>query len=345
MKKIILLSIILFAIGSFSPANACDSCNFFEYSLLQNKSYFGLFYRFRDFKDYKSFSNSTSSTIQNYPAQLSTRLLPWGNDMVMHEPEGNNLFVQKTKQDFETYQTIEARGNFTLDNKWNFTFLLPYEFNKVYYEKYLDLPKPVRDTTLFVQGWGDLTVAGEYIHLIYNPKSRHTIRPGLALTLPTGQALVKSNTETQDYFDPIIQPGKGSFSFTPRVNYQWFLKNHGVNVGLSYQWSTEGEQEYEFGNSFNSYALYFHQFTVREKLLIVPSAGFYYEQSNKDLYQKELQDLTGGSVGFAQLGLDLNLTQTTFSIITQLPVVQNLNGNQILNQNRFSVGIIRSFKL
>jgi hypothetical protein len=79
--------------------------------------------------------------------------------------------------------------------------------------------------------------------------------------------------------------------------------------------------------------------------LIVPSAGFYYEQSNKDLYQKELQELTGGNVTFAQLGLDLNLTQTTFSIITQLPVFQNLNGNQILNQNRFSVGIIRSFKL
>ena len=166
MKKIILLSLVLFAAGSFSPANACDSCNFFEYSLLQNKSYFGLFYRFRDFKDYKSFSNSTTSTIRNYPAQLSTKLLPWEKDAVMHEPEGNNLFVQKTKQDFETYQTIEARGNFTLDNKWNFTFLLPYEFNKVYYEKYLDLPKPVRDTTLFVQGWGDLTVAGEYIHLI-----------------------------------------------------------------------------------------------------------------------------------------------------------------------------------
>ncbi|WP_100627536.1 transporter family protein [Algoriphagus formosus] len=343
MKKIVFL--ILFSLAFSNRGMACDSCNFFEYSLLENKSYFGLFYRFRGFDDYKSYSSSTTSQIRNFPAQLSTNLRPWDGPSVMHEPEGNGLFVQKTKQDFETYQTIEARGNFTLDNKWNFTFLLPYEFNRVYYEKYLDLPNPTRDTTLYVQGWGDLTVTAEYIHLIYNTKSRHTLRPGLALTLPTGQALVTSNNENQDLFDPIIQPGKGAFSFTPRLNYQWFLDNQGVNVGLSYQWSTEGEQTYEFGNSFNAYALYFRQFELKSGLLLVPNAGFYYERSEMDLYQGELQELTGGKVGFAQLGLDINWVQTTFSVLVQSPVFQTLNGNQIQNQNRFSVGIIRSFKL
>lgn len=343
MKK--LLFLLVFSLAYSNRGMACDSCNFFEYSLLQNKSYFGLFYRFRGFSDYQSFSGSTASQIQNFPAQLSTKLRPWDRPSVMHEPEGNGLYVQKTKQDFETYQTIEARGNFTLDNKWNFTFILPYESNRVYYEKYLDLPNPSRDTTLYVQGWGDLTLAGEYIHLIYNTKSRQTLRPGFALTLPTGQAVIQSNNKNKDLFDPIIQPGRGAFSFTPRLNYQWFVDNQGVNVGLSYQWSTLGEQAYQFGNSFNAFALYFYQITLGEKLLIVPNAGFYYEQSQKDLLNEVKQDLTGGQVGFGQFGMDLNLTQTTFSLVYQAPIFQNLNGNQILNQNRFSVGIIRSFKL
>lgn len=345
MKKSYRILIFIVSLLNTTQTLACDSCNFFEYSLLENKSYFGVFYRFRGFDDYVSYPNNSAATIRSYPAQLSTDLLPWNIPAVMHEPEGNGLFVQKSNQDFETYKTIEARGNFTLKNKWNFTFLLPYEFNKVYYEKYLDLPNPVRDTTLYVQGWGDLTVAADFIHLIYNPKSRHTLRPGLAVTLPTGQALVQSENGAGDPFDPIIQPGKGSFSLIPRINYQWFLDKQGINAGASYQWSTEGEQRYEFGNSFNGYLQYFYQLTIGEKFLLVPNAGFYYESAKKDSYQGVEQDLTGGNVTFAQLGLDLNLKQTTLSVVFQSPIAQNLNGNQILNQNRISFGVIRSFKL
>jgi hypothetical protein len=342
--KLIVLSIsltFLFAEKTF----ACDSCNFFEYSLLENKSYFGIFYRFREFKDYTAYPTSNFSAIKTLSPQLSTKLLPFENDGIMHEPEGNGLYVTKTKQDYETYQTIEARGNITLNNKWNITAVLPYEFNKVYYEKYLDLPKPTRDTTLFVQGWGDLTLATEYIHLIYNKKSRHTIRPGLAFTLPTGQALVKSTGENQEFFDPIIQPGKGAISFTPRFNYQWFLKNQGINTGFSYQWSTEGAQNYELGNSFNFFTLYYYQLNLKEKALIIPNMGFYFEMSNQDTYQGVAQELTGGSVGFAQFGLDLNFTKTTFSAVLQAPIYQSLNGNQIQNQNRINIGVIRNFKL
>lgn len=192
MKKVLLSILIIFSLSPVYTAQACDSCNFFEYSLLGNKSYFGLFYRYRGFQDYKNYPlTSVQQTLQNQPQQLSTKLIPWDNSgELMHDPGGNGLYVKKSKQDFETYQTIEARGNYTLNNKWNFTFLLPYEFNKIYYENYLDLPNPERDTTLFVQGWGDLTVAADYIWINYGKKSRHTLRPGIALTLPTGQSLV-----------------------------------------------------------------------------------------------------------------------------------------------------------
>jgi len=347
MKKpiIILLILIVTLLPSYN-AQACDSCNFFEYSLLGNKSYFGLYYRFRGFQEYKTYPKSIPTGVLHQPRQLSTTPLPWDNSKeVMHDPEGNGLYVKKSRKDYETYQTIEARGNYTLNNKWNFTFLLPYEFNKIYYEEYLDLPNPVRDTTLFVQGWGDLTVAADYIWLVYNQKSRHTIRPGFALTLPTGQPLVESNNENKDYFDPIIQPGKGAWASTFRLNYQWFLTNQGINAGASYQMSSEGEQEYQFGNSLNVYAIYFRQFTSGTNWLFAPNIGFYYEDSQKDKWKGEVQQVTSGDVGFAQVGMDVNYTQTTLSLVYQHAVFQHLNGNQILNKTRFSVGITRSFKL
>lgn len=346
-NKIFVLSLFCFSFLGVQKSYACDSCNFFEYSLLQNKSYLGVFYRYRGFNDYKSYTSVSPSaqSILTYPQQLSTKLLPGNYPIVMHEPEGNNLYVKKSKEDFETYQTIEVRGNITVKNKWNFTAVLPYEFNKVYYEEYLDLPNPTRDTTLFVQGWGDLTLAGDYIWLIYKQKSRHTFRPGFAINLPTGQALIKSNNESDAYFDPIIQPGKKAFAFIPRINYQWFLNNQGVNGGVSYQLSTEGAQNYQAGNSFNAYAIYFHQFQASEKILLAPNAGFYYEASQKDLWQGLEQNLTGGKVAFAQIGLDLNMTQTTLNLVYQHPISQNLNGNQILHSSRISMGIIRNFKL
>jgi hypothetical protein len=346
-KKIFLLSLICFSFLGNQKSYACDSCNFFEYSLLQNKSYFGVFYRYRGFNDYKSYTAVTpnAQSIINYPQQLSLGFAPIDYPIIMHEPEGNNLYVSKSKEDFETYQTIEFRGNITIKNKWNLTAVLPYEFNKVYYQEYLDLPKPSRDTTLFVQGWGDLTLAGDYIWLIYKQKSRHTIRPGFAINLPTGQALVKSNNEANSYYDPIIQPGKGAFAFIPRINYQWFLNNQGINAGASYQFSTEGAQNYQMGNSFNAYTIYFHQFNAAENVLLAPNAGLYFEGSEKDLWDDEKQDLTGGKITFAQIGLDLNITQTTLNLVYQYPISQSLNGNQILNNQRISVGLTRSLKL
>lgn len=346
-KKIFLLSLMYFSSIGVQKSFACDSCNFFEYSLLQNKSYLGIFYRYRGFNDYKSYTtlSPAAQSVLTYPQQLSTELMPGNHPIIMHEPEGNNLYVKKSTKDFETYQTIEVRGNFTIKDKWNFTAVLPYEFNKVYYKEYLDLPNPSRDTTLFVQGWGDLTLAGDYIWMIYNQKSRHTVRPGLAVNLPTGQALVKSDNESGDYFDPIIQPGKNAYALIPRLNYQWFLRNQGVNAGGSYQFSTEGAQDYQAGNSFNAYATYFHQFQASEKVLLAPNAGIYYEASGKDSWNDVKQDLTGGKVVFAQFGLDFNITQTTLNVVYQHPIAQKLNGNQILNSSRISVGIIRNFKM
>ena len=341
MKKIVFL--ILFSLAFSNRGMACDSCNFFEYSLLENKSYAGLFYRFRGFNGYDHLSNNYSFDLSKLPLQLSIEPVPDQILKANHEPEGNGLFVQKSKNDFETYQTIEARVNYTLSNNWNFTALLPYEFNLVYYHKLLDLPKPTKDTTITVQGWGDLTLATEYIHLIYNSNHRHTIRPGLALTLPSGQALVNSSNKTP--FDPIIQPGKGGFSFTPKVNYQLFFKKEGIQLGVNYQWNTEGEQAYKFGKSFNLSTFYFRQITIGENFLLVPNIGFYLEQSEKDTYKQVTQELTGGTIGFGQFGIDFNHNKTTLSLLFQRPVFQHLNGNQIFHQNRISLGIIRSFKL
>ena len=360
MKKITTLTFLLsFLLVCLLPnkAKACDSCNFFEYSLLQNRSYFGLFYRNRNFSEYNHYGNAIPQTTSltgsptvfdrgkgnTYPsnARVFSEISP--DQLIMHEPEGNGLYVNKTRMDWESYETVELRGNFMLKNKWNFAFLLPYESNLVYYEKLLDLPNPVQDTTISVKGWGDLTLAADYIYYKYNTRARHTLRPGIAITAPTGQSKRVSDQEL--LFDPIIQPGTGSWSLIGRMNYQLFYTKTGANLSFSYKVATQGSQRYQFGNSFNGSAIGFHQFTLKSDWILVPNLGGYFEYSAEDTWEDEKQPLTGGDVLFAQAGTDLNYKEWTFSFVWQTPLSQNLNGNQIQHQGRSSFGIIKSFKL
>ncbi|AWW29319.1 hypothetical protein DN752_03715 [Echinicola strongylocentroti] len=361
-KKLIILFITLTFPLLSKEAKACDSCNFFEYSLLQNRSYIGLFYRHRQFGGYDQYGYSspspgtaivTPNLTNGFENGATTKYVPNARKgifpaidqdfIVMHEPEGTGLYVNKTDQDWETYETVELRGNFTLQNKWNFTFILPYESNRVHYQKMLDLPNPVQDTTLTVHGWGDLTVAADYIHYIYNDKARHTFRPGLAIVAPTGQSNKVASNDSP--FDPIIQPGTGSWSYVARLNYQLFYTKTGLNAGFSYKQSTEGAQNYQFGNSFNASAIGFHQLSFKDDWMLVPNAGAYYEQSQEDTWTGEKQQLTGGKVAFAQAGLDINRQEWTLSLMWQTPVYQDLKGNQIHHQDRISIGIIKAFKL
>lgn len=360
MKKQILLLLFILALPLFSKeAKACDSCNFFEYSLLKNRSYIGIFYRHRSFGSYEQYGyTSPPPVINSYltdafqngaAAKYSPNARVMGVDqldqnmIVMHEPEGSGLYVNKTDQDWETYQTVELRGNFMFKNKWNFTFLLPYESNKVHYEKMLELPNPVQDTTISVHGWGDLTLAVDRILYVYNTKARHTFRPGIAISVPSGQSRrVASNGSL---IDPIIQPGTGSWSYIARFNYQLFYTKTGLNAGFSYKKSSKGAQSYQFGNSLNANLIGFHQISIKKDFLLVPNIGGYYEQANKDTWEKEQQNLTGGNVLFAQGGLDVNRKDWTLSFLWQSPLYQDLNGNQIHHSNRLSIGIIKAFKL
>ncbi|UCS91786.1 hypothetical protein KZP23_13680 [Echinicola marina] len=360
MKKHALIIMLLLALPFFNKeAKACDSCNFFEYSLLENRSYIGLFYRHRAFGGYDQYGYASPPPVTNSylanafqngaTAKYSPNARVQGVDqvnqdmIVMHEPEGTGLYVNKTDQDWETYQTVELRGNFMFKNKWNFTFLLPYESNKVHYEKMLELPNPVQDTTISVHGWGDLTLAADRIFYVYHKKSRHTFRPGLAIVAPTGQSRKVANNGS--LIDPIIQPGTGSWSYVARFNYQLFYTKTGLNAGFSFKESSEGAQNYQFGNSLNASLTGFYQIIVNKDWLLVPNIGAYFEQAQKDTWEGEKQTLTGGKVLFAQGGLDINRKDFTFSFLWQNPLHQNLNGNQIHHGNRLSIGFIKAFKL
>lgn len=325
MKKIILgLFLIIITI---STSLACDGCNIYEYTNLNNQSFFGFFYRYRTFNGYAHLGNRHQF---QFPSNMR----------ISHEPEENGLYADKTQRDFETYTTWELRGNFTLKEKVNFQFILPYEQNVVYYDKMIRLPFPETDTTLSLEGWGDLMLAADYIFQKSTGKLNHIFRPGFAVRLPTGTYQKVSNEDR--IYDPIIQPGTSAWAWVLRTNYQLVYRKSGVNTSLNYQFVGKGKHDYDFANSFNFSTDIFHQFFVKD-LIIVPRTGVYMESAGYDSYQNEQVNLTGGTSWFTLFATDFNLKKWTLQLAYQAPVSESLNGNQLGNAGRFNFGIIKGF--
>ncbi len=325
MKKYILLFGTLFAF--VSQNYACDGCNIYEYTSLNNRSFIGFFYRYRAFNGYAHLDNR-----HNFRLPTNARM--------GHEPEANGMYADKSPADFETYTSYELRGNFTWKEKINVQFILPYEQNVVYYERIMQFPNPETDTTLRIEGWGDLMLAADYIFMKSNGKWKHIFRPGFAVRLPTGQYQQTGSDGT--LHDPVVQPGTGAWGWVFRANYLASYRNTGFLCAVNYQLSGNGQHGYDFANSFNASADVFQQFFMGN-IAIVPRLGAYMERASYDHYQNQVQQLTGGTSWFANFALDFNLEKWTVQLAFQQPVAESLHGNQLGNAGRLNIGLVKGF--
>ncbi len=319
---------LFFLLFFAAESRACDTCNLYEYTSLNNRSFLGMFLRYRVFNGYSH--RADAHRFRWYPS----------NARLSHEPEDYGMYVDKTAYDYETYLSYELRGNFTWKEKVNFQFILPHETNTVYYRRALNFPQPEGDTTFLVQGWGDLTLAADYLWQRQTGKVTHLFRPGIGVRLPIG-AYQKAGTDGRVY-DPILQPGTSAFAAIFRFNYLCTYRNSGLMTFVNYQVSTLGKNTYQFANSLNAGADVFQQFFLGD-VALVPRLGGYFEQADRDRFEGETQQLTGGRSIFGNVGLDINFQKWTLQTTFQQPLAQRLHGNQIGNAGRWMVGVIRGF--
>ncbi len=346
MNKLLRTLTLYFAIAftlSTAPAQACDVCNLYECSPLQQRTFFGLVYRYRVLNGYGHLGNTHSFTRPGSPFGAMPLQHGLYNPIAysQHEPdEREGVYADKSAQDYETYRSWELRANYTFKQKVNLMVLLPYEHNTVYYRRLAtSTTSPFTDSTMRVKGFGDLTIAADWIHQTQKGAVKHTLRPGIIIKAPTGRYRVQ-NSEGQA-FDPVIQPGAGAWAYGLRLNYQWYREGFGFDAGMSYVVNSNGRHGYDFANSFNISQVFFYQF---QKGLwnIIPRAGAYLESTGNDAYQGVEQQLSGGTSLFGQLGVDINRWQHTLQITYQMPLADNLAGNQIGNAGRLAIAFIFS---
>lgn len=333
MKKILFTTFMLLALAC--NLLACDICNFFDYANRQNNSFVSVFYRYRLFNNYAGNTGTFFVDENNYK-----------NARIAHSGHDEDVIFEKTAFDYTKFESYELRFNYSLNQRYNFQVILPYERNEIYHKTVYNNAdnKPGTDSTMLVQGFGDAIFLAEYVKTFGDITLKHFIKPGIAVKMPTGQFQQKSSSDNEAFpYD--YQTGTGSIDFIARLNYMLTTDQWGIQFNTNYKWNTQGKHGYTFGNSLNTTLMGFYKFNVN-MLNIFPRAGGYLEyaaQDRKDGQITKITEESGGHAVFANMGADFVFKDFIVRGIYQKPVYNDLNGRVMQNAGRLNLGVIYNF--
>jgi len=324
MKKLFLFLFFLF-FASVEFSYACDGCSFYSYNSLFQNHYAGFFWRQRVFNGYDAMNHA-----HRFPAPRNGR--------VAHEPEENGLYVDKTRKDFEVYQTLEWRGQFQVSKNWVLLASLPYRFARVHYERVLQMPLAQKDTTMQTSGMGDaLLMVRHFQNFGEDEGLRHQVSGGFGLFLPTGQHQQRLEGELHD---PLLQPGTGAWGAVLHGGYAMLYSNWAFRAEGQYRRMTQGTQRYRLGDSGQAIVTGEYQIALSPEFQIIPRLGVQYEARQKDSFQGEAVSLSGGETLFGLVALDLAAGRWAWRTSYRLPVYERLNGTQIGTAGEVSAGLL-----
>ena len=234
-------------------------------------------------------------------------------------------------QSTEYYNNLELFGRYYITPKIKVLFSIPFSRNNI------------DGKTL--NGFGDAKLLAQY--QIYNTdmngktKYWQRIFLGGGIKLPTG---VYNKSLTYGVVEPHFQPGTGAFDFIFTGSYISKLLEYdlGWSSDVVYTINTENKNDYRFANRFNITSALFYEADAGN-FAFLPHAGIYFETAKEDKYKGEIAEGSGGNVLFATGGLDIYFKEFSLDLTLQLPVSENLIGDQPENRFRIYTGLGYSF--
>lgn len=327
---------------------ACDACSYYEYNTLQNKSFLGVFYRLRHFNGY---SGNGMDPSWRWTADQ------YRNGRLSHEIENSDTRVwTPSRRDFMQLESWDLRYNqsVSLPAKWfggseeaeditlNLTAQWGYSRNMYYLGTVahynLLSPMVVRDSTLSTRGVQDLRLGAAYVKSFFTAELKHTVNAGVLLRVPLGSYQVREASGA--LIHPELQTGTGAWDIMPRGTYQLVYDDWGFEASGLLRFAGTNSLEYKFGNGYNVSTDVFYMWGLGDNWRIVPRMGLYSEQENYHTQYQEAVAGTGGRASFGTLQADVMYKTSALSIQFQQPVMNRLNGNQLLNAGRLNVGLV-----
>jgi len=305
IKKV---SFFIIATGLFLRASACDICGcnmsglYFGFLPMYKSHFVGLRYNQATFKAYID----------------------------------NDDFYFEDEYSSDTYRQVELMGRFSLSEKWQLRYILPYAINTM----------DGSHQNVNSNGFGDPIIMG-----YFNPFStgddftqtiRQTLLLGAGIKLPLGQF---DREDGGELINRNFQLGSGSVDYIAGLNYTARLSAVGLNIESSYKINTENELDYSFGDQFNASANLFYYIETAQ-LSILPFGGLFYEYAEEHKNGGIIEANTGGEAWLGTFGVQLFRNKLMLNLQYQTPISQSFNTDvnaSISGKDRFSVSLIQNF--
>lgn len=227
----------------------------------------------------------------------------------------------------ENFNTLQVWARIPVTKKIQVSALLPYHFHN----------RETATGNQEIRGIGDITVLAMY-ELYQTHKDStfftHTLQVGGGLKAPTGK-FDQANAGT---VNPSFQLGTGSWDYMFASEYIIRRKKLGLNTMLNYTIKTENDKQYRFGNQFNYAGTFFYLYE-RNTLSFAPQLGFAGEVYGHNYQYSEVVRKTAGDIFFGKAGFELGKDKFSFGANVMLPINQNLSGQRVEANYRWSLNL------
>lgn len=227
----------------------------------------------------------------------------------------------------EDFNTVQIWGRIPVYKNVQISALLPYHFHN----------KETATVNQHIKGIGDITVLAMYrLYQTHRDSTLlvHTLQVGGGVKAPTG----RFDAANAGAVNPSFQVGTGSWDYLFATEYIVKRKQFGLNSMLSYTVKTENDKQYRFGNQFNYSGTFFYLYE-KQKLSIAPQAGFAGEVYGSNYQYSQLVRETSGDIFFGKLGIEMGKDKFSFGANIMLPINQNLAGQRVEANYRWSVNL------
>ena len=185
-------------------------------------------------------------------------------------------------------------------------------------------------------GFGDLTVIANY-QLLQGTK--HQIWSGAGVKLPTGKFKPEDGHELVPAAN--MEPGSGSTDFLLTATDMIQFGKWAVYSNANYAINREAK-DFRFGNRLNASVL-FARTIEGKKTVVVPNAGFYYENLASNKQSSRKIESTGGQALSGSGGIDIRFGKINVGMNVQLPLAQNFSDRQTEAKTRGMLQVIYMF--
>ncbi len=248
----------------------------------------------------------------------------------------NDDFYFEDEFSTDTYRRMEVIGRFSLSDKLQVRYILPYVMNEM----------NGSHQNVNSSGFGDPVLMA-----YYNPFNTgsdftrtimHTLLVGVGVKLPLGEY---DKQDQGALINPNFQLGSGSLDYVLGLNYTARHNAFGLNIESSYKLNTANSDDYRFGNQMNTSANLFY-YVETPRLAILPFGGVYYERAAQHTLREIIEANTGGDAWLGTVGVQLFRNKWMVNLQYQTPISQSFNTDDhatISGKDRFSLSIIQNF--